>query len=319
MRSYALGALRSPIVWLVGAVAALFLAPAATSAQEIDVITADNNSRTAVLIGDPGGRFQEYWFRQGPGGATPGAWIRGRVTPEASRQYELTQNKRLRAPIRGEAWSSRGLEDTGSFSRSTSSSCVFLGTFRTERDCWSFRAGSADVLNPHAGLILWKVANHAPTAIQYTTDLRGLDTNTAVSGTPAGATAPTVPQRRAALTGSLVGTTAGASHYYSFFHPGGGDASLGGEDIDVLVRIEPNLVGANRNNVRVNVYRGTQLVGSAVGGSPLTPVEDPTGQRTQGGAADFEVEVRSTTPGWYAVEIWNGNAGQTIWYAASID
>lgn len=310
MKSRAVRALRSPIVWMVGVLAGLLAAPAAASAQEIVVLTAANNTASGMLVGDPGGRFHEFWFDN-----YPGAWIRVRNTPDLSRSYELTNFRRPSAPIRAEVWSSNGLEDTSSFSRRTAARCTPGRTFRTERDCWSFGAGSADVLNPNAERLLIKVANYAQTGISYTLDVRGLDTNATLAGAPAGTMAPMAPVRRTALTGMLAGRTGGNSVYYSFAHPGGGDRALGGTDTDVLVRVSPNLNGPLANNVQVKVYRGMQVAGMAVGGRPRT---GPNPQ-TNSNARDFEIEVRSPDPGIYAVEIWNGNEGVPIWYSVSID
>lgn len=297
---------------MVGVLAALFVAPTA-SAQEIVILTKDNNTASNTIVGDRGGRFHEYWFDY----MTPGAFVE--ATAEAGNEaawWAAAGRRKGQVDKTGfgvEVWSPNGLLDDGelrarSAARSAPDGRIGSGCQEAPGNrCWAWDQPGADVLTPTTGRFLMKVRNYNNVVFPYTAEVEGLDVTQVVMGAGPGGEGPLIRSNRA-YSGRLAG---GERAYYSFNHRGGTGRN---HDTDIDVTIVPNLLNVSQANATgVNVYRGTSLLRTQRGGES---VQGGLTEEVVGTARTLGIEFRSPNPQLLTIEVFNNNPpGTTIEFA----
>jgi hypothetical protein len=289
------------------------LATATASAQEIIILTPDNDTYSGMITGATGGRFVPMYFDYTAGspvdaGAEAGnpdqffALARGRIRGGVA---QLTGGNGFGV----EAWGVEGLLDDATLRPRTSEgqsatgqlSCVPTATNR----CWVWSQPGATVITPNSQRVLFKVRSDAQgVTIPFTAEVSGL------------ATMPVEPggrftSRRPSATGTLVGKASGTSNYFSVKHRGEH------RDLDATLVVTPVVLNpSQQNNIGVTYYRNGQVVAQKRGGEVFQAGDlgvDKGGN--VGNALLIEHEYRAENPEELVIEVFNYNEGLTINYA----
>lgn len=312
MRPLAFQAMRSPILWLVAVLAALLTAPAIASAQEIVVLTPSNNTASNMIVGDPSGRFHEYWFDYN----TPGNYVEVEATPGNPDSWWTLMNRRrgnlgTSGAFGLDVWGPNGLIDDDDIDPRAGN--LQLATRCIEgpgNRCWTWSLPAADVISPHTGRLLVKVWNYSLTGLPYTVEASNLARANVVKGVGPGMEASLVAARSRSATAGHLGPN--ERHYYSFLHEGGEGS---GHDTDVTLQYTPGFNSQMMaDNVGISIYRGTTLVQTRRGGSYL----DGKDADTPGTARNLSTEYRTKDRVLLTVEIFNNNDNAAMDYAARI-